>query len=159
VLGFRYDEALHAIERALSLGPNLFIVLFAAGTVRMLVGEADAAIEHFTRAMRISPRDPGMGALISGIGSAHHVAGRYEEALEAGQRAARESPDYVGAYGVIVRSLVSLGRLDEAKALVPRLLELAPELSVSRFRSVNPFKDKEYRNRMAEGMLAVGIPE
>jgi hypothetical protein len=39
------------------------------------------------------------------------------------------------------------------------LLELAPELSVSRFRSVNPFKDKEYRNRMAEGMLAVGIPE
>ena len=159
VLGFRYDEALHAIERALSLGPNLFIVLFAAGTVRMLVGEADAAIEHFTRAMRISPRDPGMGALISGIGSAHHVAGRYEEALEAGQRATRESPDYLGAYGVIVRSLVSLGRLDEAKALVPRLLELAPELSVSRFRSVNPFKDKEYRKRMAEGMLAVGIPE
>jgi adenylate cyclase len=159
VLGFRYDEALHAIEHALSLGPNLFIVLFAAGTVRMLIGEADAAIEHFTRAMRVSPRDPGMGALISGIGSAHHVAGRYEEALAAGQRATHESPDYVGGYGVMVRSLVSLGRLDEAKTLVPRLLELAPGLSISRFRSVNPYKDKAYRNRMAEGMRAAGIPE
>jgi len=159
VLGFRYDEALHAIEHALSLGPNLFIVLFAAGMVRTLVGEADAAIEHLTRAMRVSPRDPGMGALISGIGQAHLVAGRYEDALAAGQRATHESPNYVGGYGVMVRSLVSLGRLDEAKMLVPRLLELAPGLSISRYRSMNPFKDKAFRNRMAEGMRAAGIPE
>ncbi len=159
VLGFRYDEALHATEHALSLAPNLFIVLFAAGTIRMLVGEADAAIEHFTRAMRVSPRDPGMGALISGIGAAHHVAGRYEEALAAGQRATHESPNYVGGYGVMVRSLVSLGRLDEAKMLVPRLLELAPGISISLYQRVSPFKDKAYRNRMAEGMRAAGIPE
>ncbi len=125
----------------------------------MLVGEADAAIEHFTRAMRVSPREPGMGALISGIGHAHLVAGRYEEALVAGQRATRESPNYVGGYGVMIRSLVSLGRLDEAKMLVPRLLELAPGLSISRYRSMNPFKDKAYRNRSAEGMRAAGVPE
>jgi adenylate cyclase len=98
VLGFRYDEALHAIERALSLGPNLFIVLFAAGMVRTFVGEADAAIEHFTRAMGVSPRDPGMAALISGIGSAHHVAGRYEEALAANVRPAR-APIFRAATG------------------------------------------------------------
>lgn len=159
VLGFRYDEALHAIERALSLSPNLFVVLSAAGAVRTWVGEADAAVEHYTRAMRLSPRDPGMAALIAGIGVAHLVAGRYEEALAAGQRATHEGPNFVGGYRVMLGSLVSLGRLDEARMLVPRLLELMPGFSVSRYRSLSPFKDKALRNRMAEGMRAAGLPE
>jgi hypothetical protein len=59
----------------------------------------------------------------------------------------------------MIRSLVSLDRVDEAKMLVPRLLELAPRISISLYRNVSPFKDKAYRNRMAEGMRAAGIPE
>jgi adenylate cyclase len=159
VLGFRYDEALRAVDRALDLSPNLFMVQLSAGMVRAIVGDADAAIGHFTRAMRISPRDPGMGALIVGIAGTHLIAGRYEDALAAGRRAIQESPNYVSGHRVVLSSLVSLGRLDEAKAVALRVLELAPGVTVSRYLSVTPFKDKAFRNRIAEGMRAAGIPE
>lgn len=159
VLGFRYEEALRAVDRALDLSPNLFLVLLSAGMVRAIVGDADAAIGYFTRAMRISPRDPGTGALIAGIGGAHMIAGRYEEGLAAARRAVQESPNYVSAYRVMLGSLVLLGRLDEAKAVAVRVLELSPGATISRYRSVSPFKDKAFRNRIADCMRAAGIPE
>ena len=39
VLGFRYDEALGAVERALALSPDSFVVLLPAGVVRALAGD------------------------------------------------------------------------------------------------------------------------
>ena len=68
VLGFRYDEAQRAIERALSLGPNLLMVQFCAGQVKGVLGDGDAALKHFEQAMRISPLDPAMSGLIASTG-------------------------------------------------------------------------------------------
>ena len=63
VIGFRYDEARRAVERALSLGPNLMEVQFGAGMIRLILGEGDAALGHFERAMRMSPLDPETGCV------------------------------------------------------------------------------------------------
>ena len=159
VLGFRYDEAQRAIERALSLSPNLLMVRFAAGMVGSFVGEGDAAIEHFERAMRLSPLDPGMSALIVGTGIAHLVSGRYDQALAAAQRAVRESPNFASGYRVMVIALGYLGRIEEAKLAARRMLELTPEFTVSRYQSVSPLKDAEARKRGAEIYRAAGVPK
>ena len=45
------------LDRALVLNPNLASAWFLAGFLRTWNGEPDAAIEHFTRAMRMSPLD------------------------------------------------------------------------------------------------------
>jgi len=159
VLGFRYDEAERAIDRALSLSPNLLMVQFCAGMIRSFVGKGDAALGHFERAMRISPLDPGMGAFIVGTGLAHLICGRYDEALAAGKRTVQESPTFASGHRLMVIALGNLDRIEEAKLAAQRMLELAPNFTVSRSQSVSPFKDPEFRKRSAEIFLAAGVPK
>ena len=159
VLGFRYDEAVRAIERALSLSQNLFGVQFAAGMVRAVIGEGDAAIVHFERAMRLSPLDPAMSALIVGTGVAHVVCGRHEEAIAAGQRAIGVDPNFAAAHRLMAIALGFLGRNEEARRAAQRMLELAPNFTVSRYLSVSPAKDANMRKRTAEILRAAGVPD
>ncbi len=159
VIGFRYEEALRAIDRAFSLSPNLLVVRFAAGSVRTSVGDGDAAIVHFERAMRLSPLDPAMSALIVGTGAAHLVCGRYEETLAATQRAIEIDPNYASAHRLMTVALGLLGRGEEAKLSAQRTLELTPDLTVSRYSSVLPAKDANLRKRLGEVLLAAGIPK
>jgi adenylate cyclase len=159
VLGFRYDEAQRAIDRALSLSPNLFMVRFAAGMVNCFVGRGDAALGHFERAMRLSPLDPGMSALIVGAGLAHVVSGRHEEGLAAAQRAIEESPGFASSHRLMLVALGHLGRIEEARLAARRMLELAPEFTISRAQSVSPFKDPEFRKRVAEIYRVAGVPK
>ena len=159
VLGFRYDDARRAIDRALSLSPNLLSVQMCAGLVKAFVGEGDAAVEHFERAMRISPRDPGISAFIAGAGVGHAISGRYEEALAAAQRAVQQSPNFGSGHRLMVVALGYLGRLDEAKLAAQRMLEVAPEFTVSRYLSVSPYQDAEFRKKGAEIYLAAGLPK
>ena len=159
VLGFRYDEALRAIERALSLSPNLLSVQFCAGFVKCIVGDAEAALVHFERAMRMSPLDPGTSAYVALSGGAHLMLGRYEEALAAAERAIHDSPEFVLGHRLNVTALGCLGRLDEARLAARRLLELTPQFTVSQYRSVSPFKDVEFRGRVCDMLLAAGVPK
>jgi adenylate cyclase len=158
MLGFRYDEAQRAIDRALSLSPNLFIVRLAAGAVRAVAGEGDAAIAHFERAIRLSPLDPGMSALINSVGSAHLACGRYEDALAAAQSAIEIDPKFASAHRLKAIALGFLGRSEEAKLAAQRMLELVPDLTVSRYSSVSPVKDADLRKRCAEMLRAAGVP-
>ena len=159
VLGFRYDDARRVIDRALSLSPNLLSVQMCAGMVKLFVGEGDAAIDHFERAMRISPRDPGISAFVAGAGAGHSMSGRYEEALAAGQRAVQESPNFASGHRLMVTALANLGRLDEARLAAQRLLEVAPEFTVSRYLSVAPYQDAAFRKKSADIYLAAGLPK
>jgi adenylate cyclase len=159
VMGFRYDEALGAINRALSLTTNLATVTFAAGMVRLWVGDGDAAIAHFERTMRLSPLDPVMGAYITGMALAHIVCGRYQEGLAEAEQAIRENPNYAFAHRARTVALAYLGRIDEAKVAAARMLEVAPEFTVSLFLSVIPIRDPKRRKKMAGLLRAAGVPK
>jgi adenylate cyclase len=159
VLGFRYDQAERAIERALSLGPNLVLVQYCAGVVRGILGEGEAALGHFERAMRISPFDPAMSAFVAGAAGAHLGCGRIEQALLLAQRAVQENPNFVGAHRMTVIALGFLGRIDEAKLAAQRILELTPAFTVSQFEHVTPFRDPAVRKRLADVYRAAGVPE
>jgi adenylate cyclase len=158
VLGFQYDRAQRAVERALQLSPNLLVVQLNAGVVRLLLGEGDAALDHFERVMRFSPLDPATGAFVSYCGAAHLTAGRNQEGLTAAQRAIQENPDFVLAHRLHVLALGYLGRTVEAKLAARRLLELAPGFTVSLYERTSPIKDPERRRRSAEIYRAAGVP-
>jgi len=159
VLGFRYDEAQRAIERALSLCPNLLAVQVCAGNVKAILGDGDSAIGHFERAMRISPLDPGTSGFIACTGAAHLVVGRYDKALLAVQRAIQDSPRYVFSHLVMVSALGHLGRTDEAKLAAQHMLELSPEFTVSRYLNLSPVRDPDFRKRNAEIFRSAGGPK
>lgn len=158
VLGFHFDEAEHAMQRALGAGPNLLTVQLLAGALKNYLGEGDAAIGHLERAMRLSPIDPFKCAFVAGIGVAHVQCGRYDEALPWLQRAIQESPNYVLALANLVLTLGFLDRVDEAKPVVQHLLELVPDFTVSRYLSVVGFKNAEFRKQSGKFFVAAGVP-
>jgi TolB-like protein len=60
------DDAATFVDRALLLNPNLAGAWYASGWVRVHRGEPEIAIDHFARAMRLSPLDPQMIAMQAG---------------------------------------------------------------------------------------------
>ena len=81
------EDALTFVDRALALNPNLACAWWASGWIRVYRGEPEAAIEHFARAMRLSPLDPHIIAMQAGTAFAHMLAGRYDEASSWAEKA------------------------------------------------------------------------
>src|SRR5262245_15008038 len=65
------DDGAAFLDRALVINPNLASGWSYSGYVKLWFGEPDRAIEHFARAIRLSPIDPRLVFMQSGIASAH----------------------------------------------------------------------------------------
>jgi adenylate cyclase len=158
-LGSRHDEGLRAVDRALALNPNSTRALLTSGWIRAYVCDATTAIEHFQRAMRLNPLDPELGYVLSGLGWAYLIAGKYEDALSAGLKSLQESPAWLSAHHLVVICLVQLGRVDEARIAANRLVELVPETTISAVGRRLPFTDQAFNERYLSALRVAGIPE
>jgi adenylate cyclase len=77
----QYEIAARMLEKALAMDPNSAWAWNRSGWLESYLDRADAAIEHFERALRLSPFDPMSFNAFIGIGGAHFVAGRYVDAV------------------------------------------------------------------------------
>ena len=67
-------------------------------------------------------------------------------------------PDFVNGYKPLVAALGHLGRREEAKPYVDKLLRLEPGFTVEKFAEVYPIKKAADRKRYMEGLREAGIP-
>jgi adenylate cyclase len=154
-----YETALSAIERSLYLNPNSAQGYTGSGWVNTHASRPLIAIEHFHRAMRLSPIDPEKGIALSGIGMSYLMLERFEEALQWGESALREMPNYGSSHRVVIGALVGLQRLDEARAAAKRLLEAFPTYNLTLQRQINPWRDEAFAERYLEALRSAGIPD
>jgi adenylate cyclase len=154
-----YETALSVIERSLYLNPNSAQGYTGSGWVNAYAARPQVAIEHFHRAMRLSPVDPEKGIALSGIGMSYLMLERYEEALTSGENALREMPNYGSSHRVVIGALVGLGRLDEAGAAARRLMEAFPTYTIGLQRQINPWRDQAFCERYLEALRIAGVPE
>ena len=117
------------------------------------------AIDHFHRAMRLSPIDPEKGIALSGIGMSYLMLERFEEALRWGESALREMPNYGSSHRVVIGALVGLQRLDEARTAAKRLLEAFPTYNLTLQGEINPWRDQAFAERYLEALRVAGVPE
>ena len=96
--------------------------------------EPEAAIEAIERARRLSPFDPYAFVYAVNIALAHLAARRFEQAIEWADRALHDQPRLVRAMRVKIVAFAHLGRLDEARAELSRVLAIDPELTIAGFR-------------------------
>ena len=160
VVGER-ERALALIDRARDLNPNFAIAWYASGTVRTFRGgEADLAIDHLTRAIRLSPFDPLMFAMQGMMALAHLCAGRCAEAADWADKACLERPNVLATLRGAVVSNALAGRQQEAEKALARLLALDPDLRVSDVRNrTGSFGRPEDLARYEEGLRKAGLPE
>jgi len=153
------DEGAALIDQAIALNRNLAMVWLYSGWVRVWRGEPEAAIEHVSYAMRLSPQDPLMFNMRAAIACAHFFAGRYEEALSSARMAMREHADMLLGTAAVSASAAILGRMDEAHLAMARLRELDPDLRLSNLKDFIPLRREADFSAWSGALRKAGLPE
>jgi hypothetical protein len=133
--------------------------------LRAYAGDTEMAFRHLREADRLSP--PGAYIITKAFGFylACFVDRDYAGVLDWTAQSLRRHPTNVAALRYRTAALGLLGRLDEARQTVDRLLVVSPELTISRCRRhvevemQNPFKRPGVVEAYYEGLRRAGLPE
>src|SRR5215831_4586936 len=143
-----------ALDRALTRNPNAARAWSARGLLHAFRNEPEAAIEAIERARRLSPFDRHASGYAVNIAVAHLVARRFEQAIEWVDRVLHDQPRTVAGMRAKVVALAHLGRLDEARAELSRVLAIDPKLTIAGFREYTHFVAPEVLE-----LYVAGLPE
>jgi len=154
-----FDRGLAAIDRSLLLNPNSGQAWNISGWVRWNCGDGSTAIDHLQRAMRLSPLDPWAHGFEGGIGWAHFVEGRYDEAIKWSDLALRDQPKFTTSLRCKVAALGLLGRTEEAAEALRTLLTLQPNATIPTLRAIMPLRRAEHMATYLDGLRRAGVPE
>jgi tetratricopeptide (TPR) repeat protein len=148
-----------ALDRALALNPNAAHAWMARGYIHAQRNQPEAAIEAIERARRLSPFDPFTFSCAANTAIAHLAARRFEQAIEWADRALHDQPRLVGARRVKIAANAHLGRLDEARAELSRVLATDAKLTIAGFREYAHFMAPEVLELYVAGLRKTGMPE
>ena len=152
------EAATTLVDRAVTLNPNLWGAWHASGWVRVYRGEPEVAIEHFARAMRLSPLDPRAVSLQAGTAFAHFLARRYDTASSWAEKAMWAQTNYRTPIRIAAASHALAGRLAEARKAMARLRELDPAMPVANVEWAQ-LRRPEDLARLEDGLRKAGLPE
>jgi hypothetical protein len=114
--------------------------------------------------MRLNPLDRSLDFYL-GHALALFVAGEYEATIEWTGESLRHTPNHVAALRYQAASLGLLGRSEEGRQVVQRLLALVPNFTITRARRFiefevnNVFKTPGVADAFYEGLRRCGVPE
>ncbi|ANT53196.1 BTAD domain-containing putative transcriptional regulator [Mesorhizobium amorphae] len=154
-----YEAGSALSDRALVLNPNCAAAWSASGCLKACHDDPDIAIEHLSRARRLSPLDPMTFFMQCFTAFAHFVAGRYDAAWPIAEAASRAQPYYLTGMRVAAASNAMAGRLDAASGHIARSLRLDPELTLSNLKHRVGQIRPDYFARYAEALRLAGLPE
>jgi adenylate cyclase len=159
-LGFwgDHDRSIAVLEKAARLNVNGSQVLLSLGWVKVYAcSDTERAIAHFERAMRLSPRDPEMASMLTGISFAHLISGHFEKALSFAQQSIDEGPQFTSGHRAKITALIFLNREQEARAATEMLLTIDPQFSIS--SRLPPYRDPDFQQRYHAALKAAGLRE
>jgi adenylate cyclase len=115
------------IDRALALNPGSTLSWSVSGWVRVVAGDPDRAIADFATADRLNPRSPRQFSL-AGVGIAHFLANRLDQAAPMLLGSMRLLPSYVTPYYYLAACYAHMGRHDDAREVFRQLTTLTPPM-------------------------------
>ena len=154
--------AMAAIERALALNPNSALAWAARGWALAMQNQLIPAIEAQQRAMRLSPLDPLAFLFSAGLAFAHLFEQRYEEAIEWADRTLHAQPRHLITMRLKLVCLAHLGRVDDVREWLKRVLALQPGLTIAAWKAswaATSVLSPELLARYTDGLRKAGVPE
>ncbi len=150
------EQSEREYDRAIALNPNSAGVL--AGSVETLVylGRATEAVERLQTAIRLNPHHPDW--YLWSLAWAQYFTGEYEAGLDAIDRMTN-IPNL--ARRTQAALYVRLGRLEEAKASIDKLLENQPGYTIEdqRHSLKGKFRDQGIPDRFIDDLRTAGLPD
>jgi adenylate cyclase len=150
------ESEIEMADRAVALNPNSFYAWYCRGWVYLIAGLPEEALRSFERAMRMSPVDPLLYRLFTGMGMAFVELRRYDEAIIAGKKAFRQNPSFAAACRCLASAFGHLGRDAEAREAEARALETDPAFTISAWIARG---GKSKSKLLIEGLRKAGLLE
>jgi DNA-binding SARP family transcriptional activator len=127
------NDALRALEQALSLSPNFALGHYTLGFVHAQAGDPRIAIACADYSRQLSPFDPLMFGMLCSRALGHLRLGQYQEAADWAIKGAARPNAHVHILAIAAGCLAAAGRLDEARNLVASLHKNAPAYRIDDF--------------------------
>lgn len=155
----RLDLAQERYVAAVEQSPNDSLAWLLKGTMHAFMGDGKEAVENTQRALRLSPLDPHRYYYDSLSGTAFLAAGQYENALVSAQRSLRANRAHTSTLRVATIAAWRLGRHDESRAMVQRLMKLEPRLTISKYLERTPAAPFATGKDWSEALQEAGVPQ
>jgi TolB-like protein len=154
----KFDTALHYFDRSLRINSSEAFVWGLSSATFCYIGEPRTALERLDHYRELAPFDP-YTCWYEFLYTIAYVFNRdYERAATVGRRAVGSLPHFVNGYKPFIAALGHLGRHEEAKPYLDKLLTLEPSFTLETFAEVYPIKKAADRRRYIEGLRLAGVP-
>jgi adenylate cyclase len=163
--GGRLGESRMEHETALALDPNNLRAIQQLGWTLQHLGEPDAAIAQAEKALRLSPRDPGIWSIYGLIGWAHMLSNRVDEAIDFLIKSRATNPQVWWVHYGLAGALGLKGNHEEGRTALAESLKLKPEInSLAQYYAIRPWKSSPQAyaledKTVIEGLRRIGFPE
>ena len=151
-----YAAAIDLVDRAVMLNPNSSLAWFQRGWTCIYSEQPTEALRSLERSIRLSPLDPVLYLMFTGIAFACISLHRFEDAVAAARKAIRENDQFAPAFRTLAVALAHLGRDDEARVAAGQLLRLEPNFRISEWLG----RAHRYQpGHFIDGLRKAGLPE
>jgi len=154
-----HDLAVAAGRRAAELNPSFALGHHALGAALYASGEHDEAIDSLSKAIRISPNDPWLFFFLGALSASYYMRHDYAASIETSGRAVQRFPWYPSTLRWHAVALAQLGRIDEAREVLAKFLELAPRYSMESARNAYVFRRQVDLDHFLDGHQKAGLGE
>lgn len=151
-------RSLAMLEEARQNNPNHSTVMSLCAFANVMVGDVERGRQGYLRALEVSPEALDLYELLVGVGIAELMLGNFEAAAEWSRKSLAANPEWLGAHWTLVAALGHLGRQDEAREAVARLLAKAPHTSIEHMKRIGARFSTRFGINI-EGMRKAGVPE
>jgi TolB-like protein len=155
--GKDYVGGLRVIKAAAAANPNDLFVACNLMVATMHCGDLDEALVLAHRALRLGPHDPEARFPMTSIAMIAIMRGDYEEAVVWATHSLTHNASFDATYWMLISANGHLGRMDEAKRYIDRLMAIAPGVTLDRIRAGQPARYPERIEAILEGLRLAGL--
>jgi adenylate cyclase len=162
----RAKEAIPEYETVIAFNRNSPHAIAALGHCKLWTGALEEAILLQEQAIRLSPRDPLIGAYYMRIGQARLLQSRINEAIPWLEKARNANPGHPHSYAWLASARAIKGEIEQAGAELAEARKLTSDdrySSITRLKILGSFADLEIRTlceaTFFAGLRLAGMPE
>ena len=148
------EEALRAADAALAINPNAPYAHTQRANAETYLRRFEQARSDIQQAMRLSPRDPGLGAWHNFMADAELGLGHFDAAIDESNKAIDAGYRVFYSYLNLAAAHALKGDIDEAKAAFAEARRLNTKLSVKWLTEHKPILQPAF-----EALRKAGLPE
>jgi adenylate cyclase len=158
LLGRAHAEGASLLDQAIAANPNCAEAYTLGAWVSCCNADFEMALSRVAVSERLDPLSSAVAYRLALRAAVWFFQRRFDEAIDAAERALGWAPDYNAARRFLVAALALSGREEEARAHVDELLRRDPESTLRQLRVFDPFRYDWMMGFLIGGMRRAGFP-